>query len=205
MACSPNGKVDKFSDYACWSFDAMKILTTGDGGMLYCKDPDKAARARQDFCLGTNSESGMSSKADNRWWEFSVDYPGAGRHLMNDLAASIGIEQLKKLDGFIARRQEICLQYAAVMQEIPGIEGYQYGDYFAWLFTARRDELAQHLREAEIYTSMRYWPLHWAYNTGDSLPNAEWAAEHVLLLPLHNNLTDKDVAYICEKIEEFYK
>jgi len=91
------------------------------------------------------------------------------------------------------------------MQEIPEIEGYQYGDYFAWLYTARRDELARHLRDNGVYTSMRYWPLHWAYNTGDSLPNAEWAAEHVLLLPLHSGLSDRDVSYVCEKVKEFYK
>jgi aminotransferase len=191
-------------DYATWSMDSMKVLTTGDGGFLYCVDWIDSAQARMDFCLGVDSESGISNQKSSRWWEFSVPFPGQGRHLMNDLVASIGLEQLKKLDGFIARRREICLQYAALVQELPEISGYQYGDYFAWIYTERRDELARHLRENGVYTSYRYFPLHLAYNTGDKLPDAEWAAEHSLLLPLHNNLTDADVEYVCEKVKEFF-
>lgn len=205
LACAHHlGIEDLDTDFACWSFDAMKVLTTGDGGMLYCRDNDNAILARQDFCLGVNSESGVSSNAANRWWEYRVELLGQGRHLMNDLAASIGLEQLKKLDRFIERRRVITQQYAEFMQSIPEIIGYQYGDYFAWIYTARRDELARYLRDNGIYTSFRYYPLHLAYNTGDKLPNAEWAAEHALLLPLHNNLQDSEIEYICGKIKAFY-
>ncbi len=205
----PNGEIHKFdSDFAVWSFDGMKVLTCGDGGMLYCRHSDAAAFARSDFCLGVNSESGLSSTSDNRWWEFQVQSPGAGRHLMNDLAASMGIEQLRKIDGFMNRRREIRNWYNDVLSrefELPDVLRREHkSPYFYWIFTKKRDELARHLRANDVYTSFRYFPLHRAYNTGDSLPNAEWAAEHALLLPLHNGLTDADVEYVCEKVKEFY-
>lgn len=197
------------SDYACWSFDAMKILTTGDGGMLYCDSQIDAAEARMSFCLGVNSESGVSSKADSRWWEFFVPIPGRGRHLMNDMQAAMGLEQLKKLDGFVARRKEIVKLYEArFAKSKSAIDMDAFGEeppyYFYWLFTPQRDALAVYLREHGIYTSFRYWPLHLAYNTNDHLPNAEWVSRNCLNLPLHNSLTDSEVETICDTIEAFY-
>jgi len=72
-----------------------------------------------------------------------------------------------------------------------------------WL--GKGQELARYLREKGIYTSFRYFPLHYAYQTGDKLPNAEWAAEHTLNLPLHNNLTMLEINYICGKVKEFFE
>jgi aminotransferase len=77
--------------------------------------------------------------------------------------------------------------------------------YFHWIQTPKRDELAQYLKEQGIYTTFRYYPLHLAYKTGDYLPNAERAARETLLLPLHYNLTDSQVEFICEKVKEFFK
>lgn len=206
LACAPMVKItDLSTDFACWSFDAMKVITTGDGGMLYCKDPVKSTIARQDFCLGVNSESGMSSKEADRWWTFEVERQGRRRDLMNDIAASIGLCQLGKMSRFIEERLVISARYADRLSGIPGLDARHGGYYFHWIYTEHRDELARYLRDNGIYTSFRYWPLSLAYNTGDSLPNAEWAAEHALLLPLHNNLQDFEVKYICEKIKEFFE
>lgn len=213
LACAPMVKITELSsDFATWSTDSMKVITTGDGGFLYCKNVDHAAQARQDFCLGVNSESGMSSKVADRWWAFAVERQGERRELMNDIAASIGLCQLAKLDGFIERRKEIVWKYVHELVDLDadldtGIRLYprcKEAYSFFWLFTARRDELARFLRVNNIYTSFRYHPLHLAYNTGDSLPNAEWAADHALLLPLNNNLSDSDVEFICDKVKSFY-
>lgn len=213
-ACAPastyQGKaVGTFGDIGVWSFDAMKVMTTGDGGMMYIRDTDLADRARKMLYLGINSESGLSSNT-GKWWEFEVELPGARRSVMNDVAAAMGLEQLRKLPELTNRRLDICATYdyllPACVKQFSNRAAGPYDNrsfYFYWIQTPRRDELAQFLRANDIYTSFRYYPLHWAYKTGDSLPNAEKAAQETLLLPLHCGLSDSDIGYVCEKVREF--
>ena len=216
-ACAPastfgSQAIGTFGDIGVWSFDAMKIISTGDGGMMYIRDRELADNARKQLYLGTSEGSGLrSDKA--RWWEFEVEIAGARRSVMNDLAAGIGLEQLKKLDGFVERRKEIWYYYEENLKwertellpplMIP-IRKNKCSFYFYWIQTPRRDELARYLKENGVYTTFRYYPLHWAFKTGDHLPNAEKAARETLLLPLHCGLSDEDVSYICEKVREFY-
>jgi aminotransferase len=208
-----NGQaVGTFGDIGVWSFDAMKIISTGDGGMLWLKDTELATRARKQIYLGTSEASGLNSNKD-RWWEFGVDIAGARRSVMNDIAAAMGLEQLKKLPQFIERRRDICAHYRNQfenMNQIKQPDIWLWGTnkrtslYFYWIQTPKRDELAAYLKANSIYCTFRYYPLHWAYNLPDSLPNAERAARETLLLPLHCGLTDDNVSFICDKVREFY-
>ena len=68
-----------------------------------------------------------------------------------------------------------------------------------------RDKFAKYLRKKEIYTTFRYYPLHWVdfYEYKDKLPNTEYAANHTLCLPLHQNLTNKEVNYIIDTIKKW--
>ncbi len=192
--------VGTFGDIGVWSFDAMKIISTGDGGMMYIRDKELADKARNQLYLGI-TPTGLDGNKD-KWWEYEVKVPGARRSITNDIAAGIGLEQLGKIGDFLGRRWAIKFEYFEAFSNLP-IEMLA-GDYFYWIQTPHRDELAYHLREQGIYTTFRYWPLHLAYKTGDSLPNAEKAARETLLLPLHCGLSDDDVSYICEKVREFY-
>jgi aminotransferase len=75
-----------------------------------------------------------------------------------------------------------------------------------WIQTERRDELARFLLENDIYTTFRYYPLHLVghYGSDASLPNAESVNETTLCLPLHQNLSNSDVSYIVDKVQEFF-
>lgn len=68
-----------------------------------------------------------------------------------------------------------------------------------------RDDLAKYLRENDVYTTFRYYPLHWvkAYGSSETFPNAEWAANHTLCLPIHQSLTDADVNKVIELIGKY--
>lgn len=211
-ACSPattyKGKAaGTWGHFGVWSFDAMKVMSTGDGGMIYCENPEHANELRRRLYLGMAQESGLSNPGE-RWWEFEVK--GLGRRaVMNDIAAGIGLEQLKRLRDFCYRRATIWDYYSIGLDNLPDVDlpPKYYGRpsyYFYWIQTPRRDDLAKFLRANDIYVSFRYYPLHWAYKTGDNLPNAEQAARETLLLPLHCNLTDEQVSYICEKVREFF-
>jgi aminotransferase len=197
-----------FGHFGVWSFDAMKVMTCGDGGMIYCEDAGAARRLRRRIYLGLNEQSGLSSDQD-RWWEYTVNLP-ARRSIMNDIAASIGLEQLKKLPDFVERRRQIVEQYETelIRVNIPfNVQRNQIQPYyFYWIqpHGRRRDELAKHLRSHNVYTTFRYYPLHRVFQTGQHLPGADYAADNTLLLPLHQGLTDGDVQFVCDKVKEFY-
>lgn len=206
-ACAPatvyKGKAaGTWGHFGIWSFDAMKIMSTGDGGMVYCENPDDAAELRKRIYLGMDESSGYTSNAD-RWWEFSVNLPGR-RAIMNDIAAGIGLEQLKRLPEFVEKRRQLAAIYdehlAGGLVRLPP-HGGSY--YFYWIQTPRRDELAKYLKEHGVYCSFRYYPLHWVFKTGQSLPGAEQAARETLLLPLHQGLSEADVLMVCERVREF--
>jgi aminotransferase len=214
-ACAPastyqDQAVGTFGDIGVWSFDAMKIISTGDGGMMYFRDKELAGKARKQLYLGTSEGSGLSSDKPC-WWEFEVEVKGARRSVMNDIAAGIGLEQLRKLPAFIRRRGQLYQLYDnGLLDNTPCFLPYdipintESSCYFYWIQTPQRDELARYLRANDCYVTFRYYPLHWAFKTGDSLPNAEKAARETMLLPLHCGLMDSDVELVCEKVKEFY-
>jgi aminotransferase len=204
-----------FGDIGVWSFDAMKILVTGDGGMLYCKSTELAQRAEEMLYLGLVTKSGFSTDVNMKWWEFEISCYGR-RALVNDIASAIGVEQLKKLPGFIGRRKEIHEYYNRALSiidwlrlppEIPADVDSSY--YFYWIQTRPeiRDRLAAYLRENGIYTTFRYYPLHWVnfYGAKVSLPNSEKVAQTTLCIPIHQSLSNDDVDRIVESIHQFGK
>jgi dTDP-4-amino-4,6-dideoxygalactose transaminase len=204
-----------FGDFGSWSFDAMKILVTGDGGMIYCKSPERAQQVEELVYLGLLTKSGLSGANEGRWWEFEIGSFGR-RAIMNDMSSAIGLEQLKKLAGFIARRREIHEAYDRLLSDLnwlqlpPEIPPYSESSYyFYWLQMApgARDRLAKYLRENDIYTTFRYYPLHWVkgYGSTDVLPGAEKSALETLCIPMHQSLTDEQVEKICECVKAFGK
>lgn len=200
-------------DMGMWSFDAMKILVSADGGMVYLKDEALRNKAEKLMYFGLESKSGYSNSVDKRWWEFDISQFGH-RAVMNDVTAAMALEQLKKLPSFIGRRHEIADMYDDGLKDIEWLEtpeplkDYEEGSYYMYhiqLHNENRDDLAKYLRENDIYTTFRYYPLHWVkgYGVCESLENAEWAAAHTLCLPIHQSLSDADVQYIIEKIRDF--
>ena len=216
-ACAPlsyyGGKrAGTFGDFAVWSFDSMKIITSaGDGGMVYCKDAAVADRIRKATRLGQDNLSGQSASGP-RWWEFTVAQPGR-KAMMNDVQAAVGLVQLGRLEELVDKRAERVTDYnlrlydsehVDIAHSPQDIARLRPSYYCYWIQTDRRDELAAYLRERGVYTTFRYWPVHRAYNWPSTTPNADWAADHTLNLPLHANLTRAHVDYICDLIAEFF-
>lgn len=210
-ACAPlsfySGKrAGTFGDFAVWSFDAMKIITAGDGGMVYCRAAEVAEQIRKATRLGQDNLSGQSSSGP-RWWEFTVAQPGR-KAMMNDLLAAVGLVQLGRLEEFVEKRRHIWgwyqgeLKYKSMLAPwIPPVETSSYYSY--WIQTDKRDNLATFLRSEGVYCTMRYWPVHRAYNWSGEYPGADNAAERTLNIPLHANLTTEQVERIIELINNW--
>ncbi|MBQ9948192.1 MAG: DegT/DnrJ/EryC1/StrS family aminotransferase, partial [Oscillospiraceae bacterium] len=200
-------------DMGMWSFDAMKILVCGDGSMLYFKDPEKKIAAEKWLYFGLESKSGYSNSVDKKWWEYDVSSYGH-RAIMNDITAAMAVEQLKKLPGFIARRKEIHDKYNALLgdltwldipEELPEYCTSSYYFYHIQVKDNVRDNLAKFLRENDVYTTFRYFPLHRVnhYGIKGSFPNADFASDHTLCLPVHQSLSDADVELVASLIRRF--
>ncbi|MFJ7773360.1 DegT/DnrJ/EryC1/StrS family aminotransferase [Streptomyces sp. NPDC097107] len=218
-ACSPASRVDgravgSFGDLAMWSFDAMKVMVTGDGGMLYVRDRELAARARRLAYHGLAQPSGFGhAKVSHRWWE--LDVPEIGRRVIgNDLTAAIGSVQLRRLPELVARRREIVELYDRELAGLDGVrtppplpEGHESSYYFYWVQMSPeiRDEVASELYAAGIYTTFRYAPLHKvpAYRAQDEvLPASDKASGQTLCLPLHPGLADDEVRTVAAALRE---
>jgi dTDP-4-amino-4,6-dideoxygalactose transaminase len=216
-ACSLGGRqrgtaYGTFGDIGLWSFDAMKLLVTGDGGMIRVSDATLRRKIADRVNLG-GSISGFDAAEASRanWWE--VNPPDWGRRsCMNDLTAAIGLTQLRRIDGFIRRRREIAQTYDQALGAVswitlPPPAPNESVPYFYWIQTpaGARDRLAHHLKDLGIYTTFRYWPLHRTtlYADAGRFPGADAASETTLLLPVHQNLTDAEIAKIVEAVCAF--
>jgi aminotransferase len=214
-ACSLGSFVDgracgTFGEIGVWSFDAVKLLTTGDGGMIWCRSEVLASRMRRSIRLGVGS-SGLQRATSSRWWE--IDPATIGRRaIMNDVAAAIGLAQLDKLSGFLRRREEIAATYDAQLNSVPWLTlpakaPARTARFYYWIQMPieHRDRLAAHLLQRDVYTNFRYWPLHRTqmYGGGGAFPGADTAAESTLLLPVHQGLSNTEVDRIVETIRAF--
>jgi aminotransferase len=204
-------------DIGVFSFDAMKILVMGDGGALLAKDPAVFEQARFLSYLGlderVSSGQGAQKAGRDKWWEYDLEAT-SGRFISNDILASIGRIQLRKLPGFIARRKEIWDFYQKELAGVPGmilppepLPDSTSSYYLFWVrVPGKRDELAHFLKERGIYTTFRYYPLHLVGHYGDSskLPNAERISNETINIPLHQNLSDDEAGFIVDTLKEFF-
>jgi len=203
-------------DMGLWSFEAGKLITTGDGGMVYLNSEELITNAKEQLYLGlTGSEkSGIdrSATGHEQWWEIQIGRPGR-RAIMNNIAGAIGLAQLNKIDTFLVRRKAIYQRYSKELAQYSWLtspplhgDGIEPSYYFYWIQLKRRDELAQFLREHGVYSTFRYWPLHkvpYFEQSATKLPNSEFASQQTLLLPLHQALSDDDVTRVLELMKTF--
>ena len=202
-------------DMGIWSFDAMKTICTGDGGMIYLKSLDNVNIAKELLYLGlpVKTKSGMdSSTRESNWWEFEINRPGR-RATMNNIAGAIGCVQMERLPSFIKRRKQIFNKYFSAFKNIDWIDlpeepnfNYESSYYFFWIQTKYRDQLAKHLLKHDIYTTFRYWPLHKIklFNKKKIFcDDSEYASNYTLNIPLHQSLNDEDVDKVINTIKSF--
>ena len=212
-----NGRaVGTEGDFGCWSFDAMKLLTCGEGGGLYFSNPEHVMQAKEYFYLGlpAQSKSGIDRQGtDDRWWEYQLTMPGR-RSVFTNVNAALGIPQFDTLDAALDGRVSIRERYVACLDSVgakyveQSEEGVSYSNYFFTVLTPDRDRLAGHLKEHNIYSTFRYYPLHLIgifdqYSC--ECPGAYQFSELALNIPIHQSLSDDEVSQICEALVEFFR
>jgi dTDP-4-amino-4,6-dideoxygalactose transaminase len=206
-------RIGGFGEVACFSFDSIKTITCAEGGAVTCRDGELAATMRRKRILGVQ-RNGREGTAASRGvdWHYEVATQGFRYH-MSDINASIGLVQLAKVEGFVARRRELARRYDAAFAGLPGIRPLQadYGESAPHIYVirvdgGRRDALMEHLARAGIETAVSYIPNHLQPHfrrDGVSLPVTERAYAEILTLPLHCALTDDDVDAVISEVRAF--
>ncbi|HVE56700.1 MAG TPA: DegT/DnrJ/EryC1/StrS family aminotransferase [Pyrinomonadaceae bacterium] len=202
-------------DVGIYSFDAVKNLTTGEGGGITTQKSELIERAKiLRYCgIGKSGFEAAAASAGekNRWWEYNIQEPFI-KMLPTNIAGAIGLAQLEKIDDLQAYRKQIWDIYQAEFRDIPWIitppdaEEYEKHSYFTYVIRVpERDKLARHLFDAGIYTTLRYHPLHLnpLYGSTATLENCEVLNEDSLSIPLHPNLTLDQVSFIIDTIKQF--
>lgn len=196
------------AEIGAFSFGSVKNLATPDGGGIACNDPEVIRRARELRYCGIGQSGLDASGNGQRWWEHEVSYV-APRTLPNDLAASIALVQLQKLEANQRRRHELWDAYGQALSGVEWLriptgpasdERHSYFTYLIRVLDGRRDELAQELLQQGVYTTLRFHPLHFSPVFGHQprLAVAERLSEEGLNLPLHPGMGDEDVERVLD-------
>jgi len=203
-----------WGDIGCYSFEEKKLMTTGDGGMMVTNEPELFKDLKAMRWVGIDKDNWKTAKSyttankDAMHWFYELNVLGY-KYNMNDLAASIGISQLKKLPAMNARRSEIIKQYLDGIQDLSKIMPLlpYYPDEYAYqmfgIRAEKRDDLMIYLKSKGIATGCHYTPLSvqplfkdWGHNC----PFIEKESNKFITIPLHADLENEEVNYIIEHI-----
>ncbi|MBX7259704.1 MAG: aminotransferase class I/II-fold pyridoxal phosphate-dependent enzyme [Candidatus Hydrogenedentes bacterium] len=205
---------------ACFSFYPVKNITTIEGGIISLRSEEEA------HALRLLAHNGLSTLAWNRYGKEAppaapeVVQPGF-KYNMTNVSAAIGLEQLKKLSGFIAARRRLARMYQSVLADIEELElpAVLPNVEHAWhlmivrlrldLLKKTRDEIAHALRQENVGTGVHFVAVHkhaFYRETlkldASALPHASAASDAVLSLPLHPQLTDKHLAEVIDALKK---
>lgn len=206
------------SDVVVFSFYANKTMTTGEGGMVVTRDPVLAQRIRLMRIHGISSDAFSRYVSTTPAWYYEVVAAGF-KYNLTDIAAAIGIEQLRKIDRFLERREQLAVRYDRALAGLPLTlpPRAQEGSNHAWhLYVVRlnadaklrRDDIIHQLATRGIGTSVHFIPLHrqpyWRDSYGlrrEQFPATESAYASMLTLPLYTRMSDADQQRVIDEIQ----
>ncbi len=204
-----------FGTLGCFSFAAIKNLTTGDGGMVVTNDKILADRIRHLAWSGISSSTWLrySEGGKAKKWEYDVTELGY-KYAMNDLAASIGLVQFKKLRAGNLKRKKIYERYNRAFAQANWIKTLtvkpwakpSHHNYFIRVDARIRDRLIEYLNNQGISANVHYLPNHY-YKMFAKFPHrvpvTETVWRQIVLLPVFPDLSKTDQNKIIKAVLAF--
>ena len=207
------------SDATVFSFYANKNITTGEGGMVAVRDAAVAARIKVMRLHGISRDAFDRFTAKVPSWYYEIVAPGF-KYNLTDIAAALGLQQLKRANAFQQRRAEIAALYDHGLNGLPVILPPRAlaGDTHSWhLYPLRltqasplgRDALIERLFAERIGCSVHYIPLHlqpyWRDRyrlSAQQFPHSQRAYEGLVSLPIYPRMSDADVQRVCKALRD---
>lgn len=203
------------SDITVFSFHPVKILTTGEGGMLLTNRADVNARLRLLRSHGVTRDPALMDEPAHGPWYYQQTELGYN-YRITDIQAALGTSQLARVDEFVARRRELARNYDSLLDGLPVVRPWQrQAANSAWhLYVIRvpdgglrsRSEVFSTLRENGILVNVHYIPVHiqpyyrmLGFRAGD-FPEAERYYAEAISLPMFFGLKEGDQERIAEQL-----
>ena len=212
------GKVGscRYSDLTVFSFHPVKIITTGEGGMLLTNNVELYEKLRLYRSHGiTRDPSLMTHEPDGQWYYQQIDL--GFNYRMTDIQAALGCSQMDRLDEFVSRRRYLAARYDELLKDLPLKTPHQSEDTnSSWhIYVVRLDRSAVKKSKVQIFDEMRargvtlnlhYIPVHTqpyyerlGHRPGECPAAMEYYAE-AFTLPLYYRLTDEQQDYVVESL-----
>ena len=210
----------RFSDMAFFSFHPVKIITTGEGGMVLTNNRKISERLKLFRSHGvTRDRKMMSQPSDGGWYYQQI---GLGyNYRMTDIQAALGLSQSSKLDYYIDRRNKIASFYRNELKhlpiKLPQVIPQVYSAYHLYVIKITknaevdRDEAFKALRDKGIGVNVHYIPIHTqpfyldkGFSFGD-FPKAEDYYRHALSLPIFPSISDEQLTSVVKALKEVFQ
>jgi UDP-4-amino-4,6-dideoxy-N-acetyl-beta-L-altrosamine transaminase len=206
-ALTPDGPVGNcaHSDMCCFSFHPVKPITTAEGGMVTTNNPEFAERLR------LFRSHGIIRMPERGAWYYEIAELGYN-YRMTDIQAALGLSQLKKIERFIVRRNEIAERYRDLLSnsevELPpsASDGFRHGYHLFPVLVNNRTAIFEELRRVGIGVQVHYVPIHHHPISSDikqgaaDLPICEEIYNRIISLPIHPSLTSQNQDFVVKNL-----
>jgi len=208
----------RYSDVSVFSFHPVKIITTGEGGMITTNNKKISNKCKLLRTHGINKDKNFFLNKKSPPWHYEQIYLGYN-YRMSDLNAALGISQLKKAKNFVKKRNSIALKYNKLLNclplKLPFCNDNYYSSYHLYIINLKNKELSKSHKEIFIQLqknglgiNLHYTPIHLqpyyrklGFKKGMFI-NAENYAQSAISIPLHPSLTDKSLKKIVSIIKK---
>jgi dTDP-4-amino-4,6-dideoxygalactose transaminase len=215
-------KIGTIGDLTVFSFYVTKNLVTGEGGMI-TTDNDDYAEKIQTYALHGMSKGAWKRYSDEGFKHYRIIYPGFKYNMM-DIQAALGIHQLKRIEKYLKRREEVWQRYDDAFKSLPldtpppAEENTRHARHLYTILLkleelkTDRDTIQQALYQKNIGTGIHFISLHlhpyyqdtFGYKR-DDFPNAAFVSERTISLPLSARLSDEDVSDVIQAVTKVLK
>lgn len=206
-------KVGTLSDITCFSFYATKTLSTGEGGMATTNNEEYASSMKKNRLHGISKDAWNRYSEKGHWYYEVVD--NGYKYNMTDVAASLGLVQLRRLDEMNVRREKIAQRYNDGFKSNSKVRCLEFDTTLksSWhlyvIKVSNRDSLMAKLKESGIGTSLHFIPVHHhpyyksTYNYNEAnYPAANKAYAESISLPIFPDMTFEEVDHIIDFINQ---